>query len=92
MIEVQELVTSRLGSKTRVVLASSPGNASMLPALQFTYVVLILIAEGNGWRMLMAAPNLELEPVNLRLLKSKVAAAWADVSHALRGFYELAFS
>ena len=30
-----------------------------------------------------------LEPVNLRLLKSEVAA-WADVSHALRGYYELA--
>ena len=40
--------------------------------------------------MLMAAPNQELEPDNLRLLKSEVAAAWADVSHALRGFYELA--
>ena len=26
----------------------------------------------------------------LRLLKSKLAAAWADVSHALRGLYELA--
>ena len=38
----------------------------------------------------MAAPNCELEPVNLRLLKSEVVAAWADVSHALRFFYELA--
>ena len=38
----------------------------------------------------MAAPNRELEPVNMRLLKSEVAAAWADMSHALRGFYELA--
>ena len=38
----------------------------------------------------MGARNRELEPVNLRLLKSEVAAAWADVSHALRGFYELA--
>ena len=31
-----------------------------------------------------------LEPTNLRLRKSELAAAWADVSHALRGFYELA--
>ena len=38
----------------------------------------------------MAAPKRELEPVNLRLLKSEMAAAWADVSHALRGFHELA--
>ena len=38
----------------------------------------------------MAAPNRELEPTNLRLRKSELAAAWADVSHALRGFYELA--
>ena len=37
----------------------------------------------------MAAPNRELEPTNLRLRKSELAAAWADVSHALRGFYEL---
>ena len=86
MNEVQELVTSRLGSKTRVVFASSPGYASMPPALRFVYAMLILIAEGNGWRMLMTAPNRELEPVNLRLLRSEVAAAWADVSHALRGY------
>ena len=38
----------------------------------------------------MAAPNRELEPVNLRLLKSEVAAASSDVSDVLRGFYELA--
>ena len=34
--------------------------------------------------------DVELEPTNLRLLRSELAAAWADVSHALRGFYELA--
>ena len=51
---------------------------------------MILIAEGNAWRILISAPNRELEPTNLRLLKSELAAAWADVSHALRGFYELA--
>ena len=62
----------------------------MPPVLQFVYAMLVLIAEGSGLRMLMATPNRELEPVNLSLLKSKVAAAWADVSHALRGFYVLA--
>ena len=36
------------------------------------------------------SPNRELEPTNLRLLLFELAAAWADVSHALRGFYELA--
>ena len=36
----------------------------------------------------MAAPNRKLEPVNLRFLKSEVAAAWVDVSQALRRFYE----
>ena len=90
MNEVQENVTSRFGSKTRVVFTTSPGYASMPPALQFVYAVLILIAEGNAWRILMAAPNRELEPTNLRLRKSELAAAWADVSNALRGFYELA--
>ena len=48
------------------------------------YAVLVLIAEGSRLRMLMAAPNRELEPVNLRLLKSEVEAARADLSHALR--------
>ena len=90
MHEVQENVASRFGSKTRVVFTTSPGYASMPPALQFVYAVLILIAEGSGWRILMEAPNRELEPTNLRLGKSELAAAWADVSHALRGFYELA--
>ena len=90
MNEVQENVASRFGSKSKVVFTTFPGYASMPPALQFVYAILILIAEGNGWRILMAAPNRELEPTNLRLRKSELAAAWAHVSHALRGFYELA--
>ena len=90
MNEVQESVVSRFGSKTKVVFTTSPGYANMPPALQFVYAVLILIAEGNEWRILMAAPNRELEPSNLRLRKSELAAAWADISHALRGFYGLA--
>ena len=92
MNEVQESVASRFGPKTRVAFTTSPDYASMPPALQFVYAMLILIAEGNAkaWWVLMAAPNRELEPTNLRLLKSELAAAWAGVSHALRGFYELA--
>ena len=90
MNEVQENVTSRFGPKTRVVFTTSPGYASMPPVLQFVYAILVLIAEGNDWGILMAAPNRELEPTNLRLRKAELAAAWADVSHALRGFYELA--
>ena len=90
MNEVQESVVSRFGPKTRVAFTTSPGYASMPPALQFVYAMLILTAEGNAWRVLMAAPNRELEPTNLRLLKSELAATWADVSHALRGLYELA--
>ena len=90
MNEVQENVSSRFGPKTRVVFTTFPGYASMPPALQFVYAILVLIAEGNAWRILMAAPNRELEPTNLRLRKSELAAAWADVSQALRGFYELA--
>ena len=90
MNEVQENVSSRFGPKTRVVFTTSPGYTSMPPALQFVYAILVLIAKGNAWRILMAAPNRELEPTSLRLRKSELAAAWADVSHALRGFYELA--
>ena len=48
MNEVQELVTSRWRSKTRVVFASSPGYAIMPPILRFVYAMLILITEGNG--------------------------------------------
>ena len=69
---------------------TSPGYASMPPALEFVYAMFILIAEGNAWRVLIAAPNRELELTNLKLLKAELAAAWADVSHALRGFYEVA--
>ena len=90
MNEVQENVTSRFGSKIIVVFTTCPGYATMPPALQFVYAVLILIAEGNAWWILMVAPNRELEPTNLGFRKSELAAAWADVSHALRGFYELA--
>ena len=88
--EMQELVVSRLGSKMKVVFTSSPGSEGMPPALYFVYAILILITEDSGLRMLMAAPNRKLEPVNLRLLNSELMAAWTDVSHALRGFYELA--
>ena len=90
MNEVQKNVTSRFGAKTKVSFTTSPGYASMPPALRFVYAILILIPEGNAWRFLMVAPNRGLEPTNLRLLGSELAAAWADVFHALRGFYELA--
>ena len=79
-----------LDPRLRVPFTTSPGFASMPPALQFVYAMSILIAEGNAWRMLMAAPNRGLKPTNLRLLKSELAAAWADASHALRSFCELA--
>ena len=65
MNDVQELVASRFGPKTRVVFTSSPDYASMPPALQFVYA--ILIAAFNAWRMLIAAPNRDLQPINLRL-------------------------
>ena len=68
MHEVEELVASPFGTKTRVVFTTSPGYASMPPALQLVYAMLILIAEGNVWRLIVVAPNRELEPVNLRLL------------------------
>ena len=56
---------------------------------QFVYAVLVLIVESSGLRMLMAAPNREWEPKNFKPLKSELAASWAGISHALRGFYEL---
>ena len=48
MNEVQESVASRFGPKTTVASTTSPGYASMPPALQFVYAMLILIAEGNA--------------------------------------------
>ena len=56
MNEVQENVSLQFGPKTKVVFTTSPGYASIPPALQFVYAILILIAEGNAW-ILMAAPN-----------------------------------
>ena len=85
MNEVQENVVSRFGSKTKVVFTTSPGYANMPPALQFVYAVLILIAEGSEWRILMAAPNRELEPSNLRLRKSELAAAWGGYISCTEG-------
>ena len=67
MNEVQENVTSRFGAKTKVAFT-----------LQFVYASLILIVGGNAWQVLMAAPNCWLEPMNLRLLKSELAAAWPE--------------
>ena len=78
--EVQESVVSRFGPKTRVAFTTSPGYASMPPALQFVYAM---------FQLAIGVPNRKLEPINLRFLKSELAAAWADVSHALKGFYEL---
>ena len=57
MKEVHESVTSRFGPRTRVAFTTSPGYASMPPALQFVYAMLVLRAEGNAWRVLIAAPN-----------------------------------
>ena len=42
-----------------MVFTSSPVYTSMPPALQLVYAVLILIAEGSGLRMMIAAPNRE---------------------------------
>ena len=75
MNEIHELLVFRLGSKTKVMFTSSPGYSSMPPALQFAYAILVLVAEGSGLRMLMAAPNRDLEPAKLRLLKSEMARA-----------------
>ena len=75
MNEVQESVASRFGPRTRMAFTTSPGYASMPPALQFVYGMLVLIAEGNAWQVLIAASNRELEPTNFRLLKSELAEA-----------------
>ena len=85
MNEVQENVTSRFRSKTKVAFTTSPGYASKSFGLQFVYAILILIAEENAWRVLMAAPNRGLEPTNLRLLKSELAAAMGGRVSCLEG-------
>ena len=41
MNELQENVNSRFGPKTKVVFTTSPGHASMPPALQFVYAILV---------------------------------------------------
>ena len=90
MSETKELVVIRLGTKTRVLFTSSPRYASMPPDLHFVYAVLALVSESIGMRVLIAAPNRELERKSLRLLRSKLDANRADISLALRGFYDFA--
>ena len=60
MVEIRELIAVRLGSKTKIVFKSSPGYSGILSAVQFVYVVLILVAEKGGIPTLMAAPNREV--------------------------------
>ena len=57
MNEVQENVNSRFGSKTKVAFTTSPGYASLPPALQFVYAILILIAKGNACRVWTGADS-----------------------------------
>ena len=84
------MVTSRFGSKIRVVFASSPGYGSMSPTLQFVIKMLALITNNSGQRMRIAALNRELEETNLRPLKAELVACWEDISLARRGCSELA--
>ena len=51
-----------------------------------------VINVGSGLCMLIVAPNRELESKVLKLLRSEVAAAWADISHAFRDFTSLRMS
>ena len=90
MVEIEELMAVRLGPKKKLMFTSSPGHASMPPALQFVYLVLVLIAESSGLRTRMAAPNREMERKNLGLLRSDLAASWTDIFQALKSFYEFA--
>ena len=84
MNEIQELVAVRLEFKTRVVFTSASGYASMPPALQLVYAVLVC-----ELRMLMAATkNFRKTPKKRKT--ERLAAVWADVSHAVRGFNQLA--
>ena len=60
MNEVQENVASRFGSKTRVVFKTSPGYASMPPALQFVYavrVIAVCVCDLNSQGECMADPD-----------------------------------
>ena len=90
IVAKKELMAFRFGSKIRVVFASSLGYASMPPALQFVYSMLDLVTDNSRKRLLIAAPNLLLEEVNLRPLKAELEARLADISHNLRGFDEFA--
>ena len=65
MNEVQENVTSGFGSKTRVPRVCEHASRSAVCICGFD----LNSPEGNAWRILMAAPNRELEPMNLRLRK-----------------------
>ena len=64
MNEVQKLVPSRFGSDVQVI-ARLREHATSITVLVCNFDP---DSRGQAWRMLMTAPNCELEPVNLRLL------------------------
>ena len=73
MIEVQELVQSRLVflHRTEIVMNSSKGEACLCPALLLVYALLSLIAEVT--LMLVPAPNRKLLVMKFRALTPDLA-------------------
>ena len=90
---MHENVSSRFGPKTKVLFTTSPGYASMPPALQFVYAILILIsrkermADPDGSSQSKAGTH-ELETSEVKT--GGGVGGVGGVSHSLRGFYELA--
>ena len=85
MNEVQENVISRFGSKTRVVFTTSPGYASMPPALQFD-----LNSRGECRADPDGSSQSRVGTDELEASQVRTGGGVEVVSHALRGFYELA--
>ena len=73
MIEVQELVQSRLVflHRTEIVMTSSTGEAGLCPELLLVYAFLSLIAEAT--LMLVPAPNRNLLVMKFRPLTTDLA-------------------
>ena len=83
MNEVQEMVASDWDRKQRWCTRHHQATQACHLLCNSMLILSICHVDSDCGGKQMAASNRELEPVNLRLLKS-------EMSHALKGFYELA--
>ena len=69
----------------KVIYVLSPGNAILPEPLQFVYMMVTMIAEGQ-FSVIIPAPNRTADLNNYYPHRSQLPAIWADISNAIQGF------